>query len=164
MAKQVKRASLLSEADKQKLLKKAGNKKPLAKAQAATTAPSAPVSDRMVSAQPALQKQKSGSIGIGIKLWSVVAALLLIAFILVPKPKLLEYESAGLTTQSIYMPGWFGAQGTILDTNQRALLAEDEEILYLCFAGQSNEQCTKYQIRQQQSFIAAAQYWLSTQP
>ncbi|RRJ21000.1 hypothetical protein EIK76_08930 [Rheinheimera mesophila] len=97
-----------------------------------------------------------------IKLWLSLVLLLLMAFVIAPKPQLLEYHSAGLTTQSIYMPGWFGAEGIILDTNQRAVLAEDEQRLYLCFADQSKEQCAKYQLRQQQGFIAAAIFWASS--
>lgn len=164
MARQIKKASLLSEADKQKLLKKAGNKKPLTQAQ--NTAPAAPVM-RTVSGsagKSSTEEQVGTSTAKTTKIWLGLALLLLAAFVIAPKPQLLEYHSAGLTTQSIYMPGWFGKPGTILDTNQRALLAEEEQLLYLCFEGQSNEQCARYQLRQQQGFIAAALFWFSSRP
>jgi hypothetical protein len=164
MAKQIKKASLLSEADKQKLLKKAGSKKPLTQAQNTVTA--APVA-RTVSRsayRPNTEEQAGTSAAKTIKIWGGIVILLLAAFVIAPKPQLLEYHSAGLTTQSVYMPGWFGKPGTILDTNQRAVLAEDEQRLYLCFEGQSNEQCAKYQLRHQQGFIAAAIYWFSSRP
>ena len=163
MAKQIKRASLLNEADKQKLLKKAGNKKPLTQT---TITPITPTSVARTVTRGSLntEKQASDSTVKTVKIWAGVAVLLLVAFAIAPKPQLLEYHSAGLTTQSVYMPGWFGKAGTILDTNQRAVLSEEEQSLYLCFEGQSNEQCAKYQVRQQQGFIAAALFWYSSHP
>jgi hypothetical protein len=165
MAKQIKKASLLSEADKQKLLKKAGNKKPLTQPQTTATPTSVTrtVSRSAARLTPA-EEQSSTSTAKTIKLWSGLAALVLAAFIIAPTPQLLEYHSAGLTTQSVYMPGWFGKAGTILDTNQRAVLSEEEQTLYLCFEGQSNEQCAKYQLRKQQGLIAAAIFWFSSRP
>ena len=165
MAKQIKKASLLSEADKQKLLKKAGNKKPLTQPQTTAT----PSSVTRTVSRPATrmnpEEQVNTSTAKSIKLWSsLLAVLVLASFIIAPTPQLIEYHSAGLTTQSIYMPGWFGKAGTILDTNQRAVLSEEEQSLYLCFEGQSNEQCAKYQLRKQQGLIAAAIFWFSSRP
>ncbi len=163
MTRQIKKASLLSEADRQKLLKKAGSKKPLTQPQNTAAAPVA----RSVSGSASrlnTEQQAVTSPAKNIKLWLGLAFILLAAFVIAPKPQLLEYHSAGLTTQSVYMPGWFGKPGIILDTNQRALLAEEEQTLYLCFEGQSNEQCAKYQLRQQQGFIAAALFWFSSRP
>jgi len=162
MAKQIKKASLLSEADKQKLLKKAGNKKPLAQAQ--TIAPTVTTSRTVspASARLGSQEQNPVSDGKNFRIWLAIAVVIAVAVIMAPKPQLLEYHSAGLSTQSIYMPGWFGQEGTILDTNQRAVLAKEEQTLYLCFEGQSKEQCAKYQLRQQQGFVAASIFWFSS--
>lgn len=163
MAKEIKRASLLSEADKQKLLKKAGSKKLLAQ-EPTNTAPAAAVrSVSRVAARPAVDNTKNSS-GQKAKVWLSLLTLLLIVFVITPKPALLQYQSAGLVTQSIYIPGWFGKSGTILDTNQRAVLVEEEQSLYLCFEGQTREQCSKYQLRQQQGLFAAALFWYSSQP
>lgn len=161
MAKQIKRASLLSEADKQKLLKNAGSKKPISPTQTTAAVSAAPAVSRTAARRPAAEISSKASsaktkVGLGI------ALILLATFVVAPKPTLIEYHSAGLTTQSIYMPGWFGQPGVILDTNQRALMAEDEQSLYLCFEGQSREQCAKYQVRQQQGMIAAALFWYSS--
>ncbi len=164
MAKQIKKASLLSEADKQKLLKKAGNKKPLTQAQTTNTATPAVRTVTRSATRLTTEEQTSTSTAKNFKVWTGISIILLLAFILAPKPQLIEYQSAGLTTQSVYMPGWFGKPGVILDTNQRAVLAEEERSLYLCFEGQSNEQCAKYQLRKQQGFIAAAIFWYSSQP
>lgn len=163
MAKQLKKASLLSEADKQKLLKKAGNKKPLTQAQTTTTAIPAVRSVSRSAIRLSAEEQTNTPTANKAKIWGGVAVLLT-ALIIVPKPQLLEYQSAGLITKSIYMPGWFGKPGVIVDTNQRAVLAEEEQSLYLCFEGQTNEQCAKYQLRQQQSFIAATLFWFSSRP
>lgn len=165
MAKQIKKASLLSEADKQKLLKKAGNKKPLTQPQvtAAPTSVTRTVSRSAARLSP-VEEQASSTTAKTIKLSAGIVLLALATFIIAPTPQLLEYQSAGLTTQSIYMPGWFGKEGTILDTNQRAVLSEEEQTLYLCFEGQSNEQCAKYQLRKQQGLIAAALFWFSSHP
>ncbi|MDF3124475.1 hypothetical protein [Rheinheimera sp. 1928-s] len=164
MAKQLKKASLLSEADKQKLLKKAGNKKPLTQAQTTTTAIPAARTVTRSATRSNNEEQTSTSTAKSFKVWAGISMVLLVAFILAPKPQLIEYQSAGLTTQSVYMPGWFGKPGVILDTNQRAVLAEEEQSLYLCFEGQSNEQCAKYRLRKQQGFIAAAIFWYSSRP
>ncbi len=164
MAKKIKKASLLSEADKQKLLKKAGNKKPLTQTQAIASTVTATRTVSSASSRLASQQQSPASTGKNTRIWLGITVVLCAVFIMAPKPQLLEYHSAGLSTQSIYMPGWFGQEGTILDTNQRAVLAEQEQTLYLCFEGQSNEQCAKYQLRQQQGFIAAAVFWLSSRP
>lgn len=164
MAKQIKKASLLSEADKQKLLKKAGNKKPLTQPQTTATPTSVTRTVSRPAARMNSEEQANTSIAKTLKLWSGLMVLALAALIIAPTPQLLEYHSAGLTTQSIYMPGWFGKEGIILDTNQRAVLAEDEQTLYLCFEGQSNEQCAKYQLRKQQGLIAAALFWFSSHP
>lgn len=164
MAKQIKKASLLSEAERQKLLKKAGNKKPISQTQTTTTAvPAARTVSRSTIRQNT-EEHTGTSSSKKTKLWASAAIALLTAVIIAPKPALLEYQSAGLITQSLYMPGWFGQPGVIMDTNQRAVLAEEEQSLYLCFEGQSNEQCAKYQLRQQQGFIAAALFWFSSRP
>ncbi|MCA1928888.1 hypothetical protein [Rheinheimera sp.] len=163
MAKQIKKASLLSEADKQKLLKKAGNKKPISQTQTASPIQSIRSTSRYAT-DASEDEQTKASSSFLVKVWLGLVAILLAAFVLAPKPQLLEYQSAGLVTQSIYIPGWFGKPGTILDTNQRAILAEDEQSLYLCFEGQSNEQCAKYQLRKEQGLIAAAMFWYSSRP
>ena len=164
MAKQIRKASLLSEAEKQKLLKKAGNKKPITQPQTMAT----PSSVTHTASRPATrmnsEEQATTSTAKTVKLFSGLAVLVLASFIIAPTPQLLEYQSAGLTTQSIYMPGWFGKAGTILDTNQRAVLSKEEQSLYLCFESQSNEQCAKYQLHKQQGLIAAAIFWFSSRP
>lgn len=163
MAKEIKKASLLSEADKQKLLKKAGSKKLIDQAQnSAASVP--PVRSSSRAASRHIADNPATPSGTKTKVWLGLILLLLVAVVITPKPQLLKYQSAGLVTQSIYIPGWFGKAGTILDTNQRALLAEDEQSLYLCFEGQTNEQCAKYQLRQQQGLFAAAMFWYSSQP
>jgi len=161
MAKQIKKASLLSEAEKQKLLKKAGNKKPISQPQTVSPIQSSRTTSRH-AANASEDEQTKASSRIAVKVWFGLVTILLAAFVIAPKPQLLEYQSAGLVTQSIYMPGWFGKPGTILDTNQRAILAEDEQSLYLCFEGQSNEQCAKYQLRKEQGLFAAAMFWYSS--
>ncbi len=164
MIKQIKKASLLSEAERQKLLKKAGNKKPISQTQSTTTEIpyTGPVSRSAI--RQSTEQQTATSSSKKNKLWASTVIALLAAIVIAPKPLLLEYQSAGLITKSIYMPGWFGKPGVILDTNQRAVLAEEEQNLYLCFEGQSNEQCAKYQLRQRQGFIAAALFWFSSRP
>lgn len=162
MARQIKKASLLSEAEKQKLLKKAGNKKPIHQAQSITAANPAVSSISRSVVRSANEQQVNNPAANKAKLWVSAIVILLTAFILAPTPQLLEYQSAGLTTQSVYIPGWFGKPGIILDTNQRAVLAEEEQSLYLCFEGQTKEQCAKYQLRQRQGLIAAAIFWYSS--
>lgn len=157
MAKEVKKTSLLTEAEKQKLLKKGQSKKPVSSATSAEPARSgyvgtAPAPRRSeATAEPEVKTSKA-------KYWLVLAVLVLVALFVSPKPQLVQYQTAGMTTTSVYMPGWFGAEGRIMDTQQRALLSEKEQSLYLCFSEQKPEQCIKYQVKQQQGPIAALLY------
>jgi hypothetical protein len=163
MAKQLKKASLLSEADKQKLLKKTSMKKPIQQSVSSISAAPTPVTQRVPRSTQAETNTETAT-GSKAKLVGVLILLMVLALLLLPKPQLLEYQSAGIVTQSIYLPGYLGKPATILDTNQRAVLAEEEQSLYLCFEGQSNEQCAKYQLRKQQGVIAAALFWFSSAP
>jgi hypothetical protein len=163
MTRQIKKASLLSEADKQKLLKKAGSKKPIQQsAQSVSAVPHNTA--QQVSGRTQTEATVNKAAGSKAKLWGSLLVLIVPALLLLPKPQLLEYQSAGIVTQSIYLPSYLGKPATILDTNQRAVLAEEEQSLYLCFEGQSNEQCAKYQLRKQQGVIAAALFWFSSSP
>lgn len=156
MAKELKKTSLLSEAEKQKLLKKGQAKKPVAAASAAPArsgyvgSASAPARAEAVT-EPEVKPSKA-------KYWLGLAVLLLVAVVICPKPQLVHYQTAGMTTSSVYMPGWFGGEGRILDTKQRAVLSEQEQSLYLCFSEQKTEQCIKYQVKQQQGPVAALLY------
>ena len=161
MAKDLKRASLLSEADKQKLLAKASAKKPVARVQTSTDTTTRRA--EFNSSPLPIEQQKSTRLLTHGKIWLVLLLIMLCSVALLPKPKLIEYQSAGLVTQSIYIPGFFGRPAVILDTRQRAILAEDEQSLYLCFEGQSTEQCAKYQLLKIQGWIAAALFWYQHQ-
>ena len=163
MAKQLKKASLLSEADKKKLLKKTSMKKPIQQSVSSVSAAPTPATQTVHRSAPAETNTETAT-GSKAKLVGGMILLMVLALLLLPKPQLLEYQSAGIVTQSIYLPSYLGKPATILDTNQRAVLAEEEQSLYLCFEGQSNEQCAKYQLRKQQGVIAAMLFWFSSAP
>jgi len=159
MAKELKKASLLTEAEKQKLRKKSATKKLVAQHTEPTAARSGYVGSlstpRYRQAAEPVATNKTVS-----RYWFILLLLFLLAVVFSPKPQLVQYHTAGMTTTSIYMPGWFGQPGSILDTKQRALLSVEEQSLYLCFPDQQTEQCTKYQIKELKGPFAALWYLL----
>lgn len=108
--------------------------------------------------------QKGSSLGKKIKM--TLLAILAIAIIIVPKPQLLQYKKLGLTATSIYIPGWFGQPGKLLDSPQRVVLDKERGLVYLCFGKidpekQLKEQCNRFQFVSQQGMFAAFSHYRS---
>lgn len=86
--------------------------------------------------------------------------IIIIALIIVPKPQVLVYKKLGLTASSIYIPGWFGTPGKLLDSTQKVILEKQLGLVYLCFGEinpgkQLKEQCNRYQFVEQRGIFSA---------
>ena len=63
-----------------------------------------------------------------------------------PKPQLLTYEKMGITSQSIYWPGFYKYNAFILDSNLKANANIQSNNLFLCHDNIKNLPCQKYKI------------------
>lgn len=72
-------------------------------------------------------------------------ALLLIALVIFPYPKVIIYEKLGVVAQSVYIPSRFGSAELFLDTHYQVELDKDHRWLYLCDR-QSKKHCNRYDI------------------
>jgi hypothetical protein len=69
-----------------------------------------------------------------------------------------------LTATSIYIPGWFGQPGKMLDSQQKVILDKDRGLVYLCFGKidpekQLKEQCNRFQFVSQEGMFSAFSHY-----
>ncbi len=107
------------------------------------------------SAPSAIKAPSRFSVGKGLL---VLVALLLVLF---PKPKLITYQKANVTSQSVYWPGIFSVKPKLLDSTYQADANFDQNVLYLCQPGQSIQSCQRYTILRTQGFFSALIYLVS---
>ncbi len=155
MPAEIKRQQLLGKQD----LKKVRKPKQAKPNPAAAAAQAQAKANAQAAAVKAKEKAARGK---KIKLYFF--ALLAIALIIVPKPQLLKYKKLGLTATSIYIPGWFGQPGKLLDSPQRVVFDDNGHFVYLCFGKidpkkQLKEQCNRFQFVSQQGMFAAFNYY-----
>ena len=103
-------------------------------------------------------KKKSGIIK---KLMNTIIGLIFLAAIIAPTPQLLIYKKLNLVASSIYIPGFFGSPGRLLDSPQAVIIDEPMAVVYLCF-GQIDDktQCNNYQFIEQIGMFSALFYYL----
>jgi hypothetical protein len=83
-------------------------------------------------------------------------ALIFVAVLIVPKPKLLVYKKLDLVANSIYIPGWFGQPGFLLDSTQRVIVDESLGLVYLCYQKkQPKEHCNRFTFIEQKGVFSA---------
>ena len=90
------------------------------------------------------------------KFTQIMLGAFILGLIIVPKPKLLVYKKLDLVGQSIYLPGWFGTPGQLLDSKQRVIIEDSLGLVYLCY--QENlpkEHCNRFKFVEQKGMIAA---------
>ncbi|MFT4925416.1 MAG: hypothetical protein ACI8WB_001509 [Phenylobacterium sp.] len=159
MAIEIKRQGLLGKDDS-----KIGKKKPKTQPGSAPTKPAqGPQTQRPQSRNAKKSQAKKGS-GIFKKILQSFFLLLLIGLIVVPKPQLIIYKKLSLVAQSVYLPGWFGAPGKFLDSNQRVIINKSLGLVYLCFSiEQPKEKCNRFQFLEQKGLFSAISHYLDTQ-
>jgi hypothetical protein len=107
----------------------------------------------------AAAKKKGGIVK---TLMNIIFGLIILAVIIVPKPQLLIYKKLNLVASSIYIPGFFGGPGRLLDSPQAVLIDEAMGVVYLCF-GQIDDktQCNNFQFIEQKGMFSALGHYLA---
>lgn len=145
MSKQTKKQSLLGQAQTKRPNKRTAKRnKPAQNVPQQTTTIN-------VQQQPEIKRGK-------IK-W-IILALLLLLFIIFPKPKLLIYQKLGLVAESIYWDGLPGIEPLLLDSKLHPRSSLEQDILYLCTNKNDPKTCQRYHIIEQRGIISAAQKYL----
>ncbi|WP_440053621.1 hypothetical protein ACSLBF_11965 [Pseudoalteromonas sp. T1lg65] len=85
----------------------------------------------------------------------IVGTILVLVFVLFPKPQLITYEKLGLVAESVYWPGVPGVSPVLFDSHLHPQPALDKNTLYLCHNVKDPDTCQKYQIVKQQGTFAA---------
>lgn len=145
MAIEIKRQQLLNDKPK--------GKKPQSKPPNKPQPQKVPQQAQQKQTKSAAQVNKSSG---NKKFIQFIFGLFIIGLIIVPKPKLLVYQKLGLVSNSIYIPGWFGATGYIMDSSQRVIIEDNLGLVYLCYQkDQPKEHCNRYTFVEEKGMIAA---------
>lgn len=145
MAIEIKRQQLLD--------KKPKGKKPESKTANKPQPQKVPQQAQQKQTKSAAQVNKSSGIK---KFFQLILVLFMIGLIIVPKPKLLVYQKLGLVANSVYIPGWFGAAGHIIDSSQRVIIEENLGLVYFCYQkDQPIEHCNRYTFVEEKGMISA---------
>ncbi|WP_199609408.1 hypothetical protein [Flocculibacter collagenilyticus] len=88
-------------------------------------------------------------------------ALLVVIYIIIPKPQVLVYEKLNMVSESIYWPGFTKEQAIMLDTNQQVIIDEQLNIIYFCYRGENKQNCQKYTLIERKGMFAAAKLYFS---
>ncbi len=88
------------------------------------------------------------------------AAVLLLAFILTPKPELIVYQQLNIQAKSVYWPGIFGFGAGLADSQMLVYLDDERREMRLCYAETSAVQCSKYRITHRGGLLDVGRYLL----
>lgn len=73
-------------------------------------------------------------------------AIILVAAVTVPQPKLISYQAAGKTSHGVYWPGMTG-DGRLLDsTADFVKIDETTNNLHLCYRFDDRDNCQRYEV------------------
>jgi hypothetical protein len=131
------------------------DKKPKAKKPSPTQQQKVPQHSQQNQAQnkSVVTKKKSSRVK---KFVQFFFSLFFIAFIIAPKPQLLIYKKLDLVANSIYIPGWFGQPGFLLDSDQRVVIDKPLGLVYLCYKKeQPKEHCNRFNFIEQKGIFSA---------
>ena len=149
MAIEIKRQQLLN--------KKPKGKKPQSETKPKQQPQKVPQQAQQKQTKTATVVNKSSGVK---KFFQLFFILFLIGLIIIPKPKLLVYQKLGLVTNSVYIPGWFGAPGKIIDSSQRIIIEENLGLVYLCYKKtQPKEHCNRYTFVEEKGMFAALMHY-----
>ncbi|MEJ6473333.1 hypothetical protein [Pseudoalteromonas piscicida] len=149
MAKPSKKQSLLGQVqpNKKKQPSRANKRKPSPQQLAALKA-------QQAAALQAQQQNVAEDKPKGKGKW-ITLGVLLVLFLVFPKPQLITYEKLGLVANSVYWPGIPGIDPVLFDSNLHPKPALERNTLYLCHDLKNPDSCQKYQIIKQEGFISA---------
>ncbi len=143
MTNKIKKQSLLGKTPQRKKTQPVSNKR-----KAPTTTPKT-AAEQSNSANTTVQaKPKSRTL-------MITLAILLLGFLITPKPQLITYQKLGLVTQSVYWPGIFGYGANLFDSSLEPRADLERNTLYLCQNLKQPDSCQKYRITEQKGVFSA---------
>lgn len=90
---------------------------------------------------------------------SVILGVIIIALIIVPKPKLIHYQKLSIDAYSIYVPYLFEENGFLVDSKQQAIIDDKLNLLFLCRGKQKAGECLQYKIIETRGLFITIWYW-----
>ncbi len=83
-------------------------------------------------------------------------SILLLGFVLVPKPQLIKYKSASIISEAIYWDG-FGSSGMLSDANASFVKLDNQTShLHICYGlGEEKSNCQEYKVLENRGFSGA---------
>lgn len=85
--------------------------------------------------------------------WVYLLGILLVAFLVTPKPSIVVYRNLHLIAESIYIPSYFGTQAKLLDSAGDIQIDDDNLWLYICNTYAKEKQCQRFDIIEQKGWI-----------
>lgn len=141
MSNKIKKQSLLGKTPQRKKTPPTSNKK-----RASENAPTA--NNTTADTADVASKSKSRTM-------LTALVILVLGFLITPKPQLITYQKLGLITQSVYWPGLFGYGANLFDSSLEPRADLDRKTLYLCQDLKQPATCQKYRVTEQKGFFAA---------
>jgi len=81
--------------------------------------------------------------------------VIVLGFLITPKPQLITYQKLGLVTQSVYWPGLLGYGANLFDSSLQPRADLERNTIYLCQDLKQPATCQKYRITEKSGFFAA---------
>ncbi|KTF16302.1 hypothetical protein [Pseudoalteromonas sp. H105] len=85
----------------------------------------------------------------------ITLVVLVLGFLITPKPQLITYQKLGLVTQSVYWPGIFGYGANLFDSSLQPRADLERNTIYLCQDLTQPATCQKYRVTEKSGFFAA---------
>ncbi|WP_404340673.1 hypothetical protein [Pseudoalteromonas mariniglutinosa] len=148
MTNKIKKQTLLGKMPNKKKPASVTQKRPVTQPQAYR-----PKTNEVITATAAQPKKSRKGI--------ILFAIILLGFVMMPKPILITYQALGMVSQSVFWPGVFGHGAIVFDSSLSPMANLERDTLYLCRDKTLPSSCQKYQIIQQQGFFAALKKLIS---
>ncbi|MDB2356059.1 hypothetical protein N9V89_02390 [Pseudoalteromonas sp.] len=85
----------------------------------------------------------------------ITLIVIVLGFLITPKPQLITYQKLGLVTQSVYWPGLFGYGANLFDSSLQPRADLERNTIYLCQDLKQPATCQKYRVTEKSGFFAA---------
>lgn len=94
-----------------------------------------------------------------LRLLSVLATIVIVSLIVIPKPKLIHYQKLSVEAYSIYVPGIIEKNGSLIDSEQTAIIDTKLNLLFLCRGDQKTGECLQYEIIETRGIFITIWFW-----
>ena len=141
MSNKIKKQSLLGKTPQRKK-----TQQPSTKRAASVTSQNTTGTGSEVNAQDSKPKRRT---------LIITSVVLVLGFLITPKPQLITYQKLGLVTQSVYWPGIFGYGANLFDSSLQPRADLERNTIYLCQDLKQPATCQKYRVTEKSGFFAA---------